>query len=50
MDELVAYVEGAIYKYDGIYGKIGLASEGGLNGYYSPNLSKEELDTVDELL
>ena len=50
MDELLAYVEVAIYKYEGIYGRLGLAHEDGLTGYYSPNLLREEIDTVDELL
>lgn len=40
MDELLDYAKEGIYRYDGKYSKIGFVEEDGLNGYYSPNLSK----------
>lgn len=48
MDELWLYVKDCIYKTDEKWGKIGL--EKGLTGYYSPNITKDELDVIDEFL
>jgi dipeptidyl-peptidase-3 len=38
-----------IFNYEGVYCKLGIAPEG-LTGYYSADLSKEEIVKVDELL
>ena len=50
IDELLDYLKEGLYGYEGLEGRIATSYDGGLTGYYSPNITKEELDATDELL
>jgi hypothetical protein len=50
IDELFNYTKQGLYAYEGLQARLGFSYDGGLTGYYSPNLSRDELDATDELL
>lgn len=50
MDELFSYSRHGLYAFEGLQGRLGFAYDGGLTGYYSPNITKDELDATDKLL
>ncbi len=50
MDELYEYSKEGIFSYQGKFERIDFPPVVGLSGYYSPNLTREEIDFVDEFL
>lgn len=50
IEDLFSKVKKQLFSYEGRYEKIGLPSEEGSSGYYSGNLSKEEIELVDQYL
>lgn len=50
IEDLFGKVKTQLFSYEGRYEKIGLPPQEGCSGYYSGNLSKEEIELVDQYL
>jgi hypothetical protein len=46
-DELYEYSKEGIFSYQGKFERIDFPPVVGLSGYYSPNLTREEIDTIN---
>jgi dipeptidyl-peptidase-3 len=49
IDELWKKIKKFVYNYDGIYSSLGLKPDG-LSGFYAHEITKEEVDLIDEFL